>query len=127
MKFFFTTFIFLILIYVSSNSEWHRADVEVSPLDTPWDSLDGKNTTMNFSGIDCADPMNCLAIANDGAFYRVIYQSIDAGKTWKRYSTPHGDNHDLWVNPDHPEIMIQSNDGGANVSLDGGMTWSCLS
>ncbi len=52
------------------------------------------------------------------------YKSEDAGKTWKRYSTPHGDNHDLWVNPDHPEIMVQSNDGGANVSLDGGKTWS---
>jgi hypothetical protein len=39
-------------------------------------------------------------------------------------STPHGDNHDLWINPQNPSIMIQSNDGGANVSLDGGKSWS---
>ncbi|MEZ4423896.1 MAG: hypothetical protein R3E98_10820 [Gemmatimonadota bacterium] len=52
------------------------------------------------------------------------YQSTDAGKTWTAQRTPHGDNHDLWINPDNPDIMIQSNDGGANVSLDGGRTWS---
>ena len=38
--------------------------------------------------------------------------------------TPHGDNHDVWINPRNSRIMIQSNDGGANVSLDGGRTWS---
>ena len=53
-----------------------------------------------------------------------FWQSDDAGETWVRRSTPHGDNHDLWVNPDHPNIWIQSNDGGANVTLDAGATWS---
>ncbi len=38
--------------------------------------------------------------------------------------TPHGDNHDIWINPHDGNIMIQSNDGGANVSTDGGRTWS---
>jgi photosystem II stability/assembly factor-like uncharacterized protein len=52
------------------------------------------------------------------------YKSEDAGNTWKREETPHGDNHDMWINPDNPDILIQSNDGGANVSLDGGKTWS---
>jgi hypothetical protein len=52
------------------------------------------------------------------------YKSEDAGKTWKREETPHGDNHDMWINPDNPDVLIQSNDGGANVSLDGGKTWS---
>ena len=52
------------------------------------------------------------------------YKSLDAGKTWKSEETPHGDNHDMWINPDNPDILIQSNDGGANVSLDGGKTWS---
>ncbi|MGH9320817.1 MAG: WD40/YVTN/BNR-like repeat-containing protein [Vicinamibacteria bacterium] len=52
------------------------------------------------------------------------YKSEDAGKTWKREETPHGDNHDMWINPDEPDILIQSNDGGANVTLNGGKTWS---
>jgi photosystem II stability/assembly factor-like uncharacterized protein len=52
------------------------------------------------------------------------FKSTDAGKTWKRQSVPHGDNHDMWINPDNPDIFIQSNDGGANVTLDGGKTWS---
>ncbi len=52
------------------------------------------------------------------------FKSTDAGKTWERKEVPHGDNHDMWINPDHPEIFIQSNDGGANVTIDGGETWS---
>jgi len=52
------------------------------------------------------------------------FKSVDGGKTFKTEQTPHGDNHDLWINPRDPKIMIQSNDGGANVTLDGGATWS---
>ena len=52
------------------------------------------------------------------------YKSEDAGATWTRQSVPHGDNHDMWINPDNPDIFVQSNDGGANVTLDGGKTWS---
>ena len=51
-------------------------------------------------------------------------KSIDGGKTFERVSTPHGDNHYLWVNPDNSNWMINANDGGANVSFDGGATWS---
>ena len=51
-------------------------------------------------------------------------RSIDGGTNFDRLRTPHGDNHDLWINPLSPEIMIQANDGGANVSLDGAATWS---
>ncbi|MGD2069263.1 MAG: hypothetical protein PVI57_11365 [Gemmatimonadota bacterium] len=53
-----------------------------------------------------------------------FWKSTDGGETWERRGTPHGDNHDLWINPDDPDIMIQSNDGGANVTRDGGETWS---
>ncbi|MGB3862907.1 MAG: hypothetical protein WA915_12535 [Candidatus Aminicenantaceae bacterium] len=53
-----------------------------------------------------------------------FHKSTDGGKTWKSHPTPHGDNHDMWINPDNPDIFIQSNDGGANVTLDGGETWS---
>jgi photosystem II stability/assembly factor-like uncharacterized protein len=53
-----------------------------------------------------------------------FHVSSDRGKTWRRQSTPHGDNHDMWMNPSNPDIYIQGNDGGANVTRDGGVTWS---
>lgn len=52
------------------------------------------------------------------------FRSYDGGKNWKRISTPHGDNHDVWMNPNDTLTMVQGNDGGANVSTDGGKTWS---
>ena len=51
-------------------------------------------------------------------------KSIDGGKTFTQVPVPHGDNHDLWINPDNPLMMINANDGGANVSLNGGKSWS---
>ena len=53
-----------------------------------------------------------------------FWKSEDAGKTWKKKRVPHGDNHDMWINPDDPDLFIQSNDGGANVTVNGGQTWS---
>ena len=53
-----------------------------------------------------------------------FWKSTDGGKTWRSLPTPHGDNHGMWINPDSPDIFIQSNDGGANVTLNGGRTWS---
>jgi len=54
-----------------------------------------------------------------------FYGSEDAGETFDRsYRVPHGDNHDLWIAPSDPERMINSNDGGANVSVNGGTTWT---
>ncbi len=56
-----------------------------------------------------------------------FYRSIDAGKTFDHsYPVPHLDNHDLWINPDNPQIMINSTDGGATVTLNGGQTWSSI-
>jgi len=53
-------------------------------------------------------------------------KTTDGGKTWRAMPTPHGDNHDLWINPNDPQLMVQSNDGGATVTLNGGRTWSTL-
>ena len=53
-----------------------------------------------------------------------LYKSTDGGKSWQTIRTPHGDDHDLWINPHHPQIMVEANDGGANVSINGGRTWS---
>ncbi|MBK6841373.1 MAG: hypothetical protein IPG88_03480 [Gemmatimonadetes bacterium] len=55
-----------------------------------------------------------------------FYKSTDGGKTFRPQNIPHGDNHDLWINPNNPELMVQSNDGGATVTLNGGRTWSTL-
>ena len=68
-----------------------------------------------------ADPSNAdVVYAGAEGFYK----SIDGGKTMTTMRTPHGDNHDIWINPNNSNTMIQSNDGGANVSFDGGKTWS---
>ncbi|RDY61544.1 WD40/YVTN/BNR-like repeat-containing protein [Flagellimonas nanhaiensis] len=53
-----------------------------------------------------------------------LIKSTDGGKTWKEMQVPHGDNHDIWLNPNNPQLLIQANDGGANVSFNGGKTWS---
>ena len=52
------------------------------------------------------------------------FKSTDGGKSFRTSPVPHGDNHDVWINPKNSQFMIQGNDGGANVSLDGGQTWS---
>ena len=68
-----------------------------------------------------ADPQseNTVYVLNTG-----FYKSTDGGKTFESSRVPHGDNHGLWINPNHPEVMINANDGGANVSLNGAKTWS---
>jgi photosystem II stability/assembly factor-like uncharacterized protein len=53
-----------------------------------------------------------------------LYKSTDGGTIWHWLQDPHGDNHDLWIAPNDGQRMIESNDGGANVSYNGGKTWS---
>ena len=53
-----------------------------------------------------------------------VMKSIDGGKSFKKVDTPHGDNHHLWINPLNNNIMINSNDGGANITTDAGRSWS---
>ncbi|MCY4146097.1 MAG: glycosyl hydrolase [Chloroflexi bacterium] len=55
-----------------------------------------------------------------------FWKSTDGGHNFSEISTPHGDNHDLWVNPDNSRIMVHGNDGGCCVSLNGGLSWSSL-
>ncbi|QHN05527.1 glycosyl hydrolase [Granulicella sp. WH15] len=53
-----------------------------------------------------------------------FYRSFDGGKTIHRLQQPHGDNHDLWIDPQNPNRMIESNDGGGTVSVDHAETWT---
>lgn len=50
--------------------------------------------------------------------------STDAGKTFKSINTPHGDHHDLWIDPEDGNRMIVADDGGAQISFDSGNNWS---
>jgi photosystem II stability/assembly factor-like uncharacterized protein len=67
------------------------------------------------------DPTNAdvLWVGDEG-----WYKSVDGGKTFRSSPSPHSDNHDVWINPKNSQYMVQGNDGGAVVSLDGGRTWS---
>ena len=55
-----------------------------------------------------------------------LQKSVDGGRRFTGVSTPHSDNHGIWFNPDDPLTAIQVNDGGANVTRDGGRTWSSI-
>jgi photosystem II stability/assembly factor-like uncharacterized protein len=68
-----------------------------------------------------ADPksVDTVYVLNTGAF-----RSMDGGKTFELLPAPHGDHHGLWIDPDNPQRLINGNDGGADVSTDGGKTWS---
>ena len=55
----------------------------------------------------------------------LFYRSVDGGSSYVPIPTvPHPDSHALWINPDDPRIMIEGDDGGATVTLNGGRTWS---
>uniref|UniRef100_UPI003C6D5AFC WD40/YVTN/BNR-like repeat-containing protein n=1 Tax=Bizionia echini TaxID=649333 RepID=UPI003C6D5AFC len=52
------------------------------------------------------------------------HKSTDGGQSFESYNAPHGDHHDLWIAPENPKRMIIGDDGGAQVTYDGGETWS---
>ncbi len=52
------------------------------------------------------------------------HKSKDGGKNFSSYRAPHGDHHDLWIAPENPKRMIIGDDGGAQITYDGGETWS---
>ena len=92
----------------------------------------GQNwTLMNSQGALVQRPFYYTTLGADPTNADVVYagaegffKSTDGGKTFVSMRTPHGDNHDIWISPKDGNTMIQSNDGGANVSFDGGKTWS---
>jgi photosystem II stability/assembly factor-like uncharacterized protein len=62
---------------------------------------------------------NVVYVANTG-----LFRSIDGGKTFERLPAPHGDHHGLWIDPNNPSRMINANDGGATITVDGGKNWT---
>ena len=70
-----------------------------------------------------ADPVDPNTIyINNLSFWK----STNGGHNFTEITTPHGDDHDLWINPDNNRVMIHGNDGGACVSLNGGLSWSSI-
>lgn len=84
------------------------------------DNIGLTNRPFYYTNID-VDPTNAdlIYVMANGYF-----KSTNQGKSWSTLRPPHGDNHDMWINPDNPNLFIESNDGGANVTHNGGKTWS---
>ena len=71
-----------------------------------------------------SNPKNAdILFSNANRFMR----SDDGGKNWRILSTPHGDNHDIWIHPQDTSLWVQSNDGGVNVTFNSGKTWTTQS
>ena len=62
----------------------------------------------------------------DGVYVMNVdyHHSTDGGKTFSAHRAPHGDHHDLWIAPENPDRMIIGDDGGAQITFDGGQNWS---
>jgi len=95
------------------------------------DNAGKKWTQINKNRVNIARSWYYMEIKTDPQNENVVYvinapvmKSIDGGKSFSNLSTPHGDNHDLWIHPHDNQKMINSNDGGANVSNNGGKSWS---
>jgi len=89
-----------------------------------WTRANGEQTfairPYYFSGVT-ADPLNenIVYVMNLS-----VQRSIDGGRTFRAIRVPHGDTHIMWVDPKNSDRLINGNDGGATISLDGGRTWS---
>ena len=90
-----------------------------------------KWTQINKDRVNIARSWYYMEIFADPQDENIVYvlnapvtKSIDGGRTFSPLPTPHGDNHHLWINPTNNKIMINSNDGGANVTFNGGKSWS---
>ena len=85
------------------------------------DHVDLLNRPFYYTNV-IADPQDANGVYVLG---KPFWRSEDGGKTWKeKHWSPHGDHHDLWINPKDDHLIIQSNDGGANVSHNRGKSWS---
>ena len=90
--------------------QWHRVSEDGRVRQRAW----------YFSKI-YADPN---AIDTVYALNTGMLRSVDGGKTFNLVSATHGDHHALWIDPNNSNSLINANDGGASISLDGGNTWS---
>ncbi len=67
------------------------------------------------------DPRNDNVVYVPNVYF---HRSVDGGKTFANWPVPHGDHHEMWIDPDDPDRVIVANDGGATITFNGGRTWS---
>lgn len=91
---------------------WTRVNADADLLQRPW-----------YYHHITADPADENTVFVLNVF---LWKSTDGGETFSRMFTPHPDHHDLWIDPENPNRMINASDGGGSVSLDGGRSWSSL-
>jgi len=126
---------------------WGISGVTVSPLnsDRVWTIIENKDGGGVYRSDDAGETWAKLnesrALRQRAWYYTRIYadtqdedivyvvnvryhKSKDGGKTFEPYVAPHGDHHDLWIAPEDNQRMIIGDDGGAQVSVNGGDTWS---
>jgi photosystem II stability/assembly factor-like uncharacterized protein len=101
-------------LYRSENfgDSWERVSPNRDLLHRPWYYM--------HVFADTTDP-DTVYVAN----YQ-MWKSTDGGKNFDEITTPHGDNHDLWIDPVNNQRMVQGNDGGGNVSFNGGLSWTSI-
>ena len=91
-----------------------------------WEQLTGNRDLIQRPWYYChifADPLDADTVYINNL---KMWKSVDGGKNYSEITTPHGDNHDLWIDPHDPQRMINGNDGGACVSFNGGASWSTI-
>src|SRR4051812_30277386 len=95
-----------------AGATWQRTNGDQKWMVRPW-----------YYGVVTADPVdtNTVYVMN-----LATWKSTDGGRTFSRIRLPHGDTHELWIDPKDNRRMISGNDGGATVSFDGGGTWSSI-
>lgn len=93
-----------------AGEHWTRTDGDYDLRGRPW------YYTHVFADPKSADTVYVLTFG--------AYRSTDAGKSFQPIRTPHGDYHDLWIDPNNSKRLIMANDGGATISTDGGRSWS---
>lgn len=91
-----------------------------------WEHVNGEqkfNVRMWYYSKVTADPTNENTVY---VMNLTVWKSVDGGRTFTRVRVPHGDTHALWIDPRDGRRMINGNDGGGTVSLDGGNSWSSI-